>query len=432
MTAVRRPASTRVRPRRAAPAGSLVARRWLSNGCCSPSRGASAPASRWRSRRWRGWCGRSSRPCTATTRSSTTSSSSSASSARASCSSTTSPTCRRVARSCSRPTARRRRSSPPPAPRQLRRRLGVPARHQGPPRGAGARRQGLPHRLRRPRGPRGGGRHDGRRARRDHRVESVDEVERAARTSTSPVALLAQTTLSHRDWAGVAVAVARAVPRRVDARAQRPVLRHDEPPVGADGAGRRGATRSSSSARRTRRTPGALEKLAREAGCSVGRTASTTPTSSRPSSRRPIVGVTAGASAPNELVEAVIARLAPDDGVEVVRVTDEDEYFPPPRNLRELQAAIEVTATVDARRLADRSPCGRRPRHCRQRRARGAPRLTRPSANAGGDLRGIEERLQVLLQLSRHLRERVAARRDQPTTGGAGIGSPTSTWILYG
>jgi 4-hydroxy-3-methylbut-2-enyl diphosphate reductase len=30
----------------------------------------------------------------------------------------------------------------------------------------------------------------------------------------------------------------------------------------------------------------------------------------------------------------------------VVRVTDEDEYFPPPRNIRELQTAIEEAATV--------------------------------------------------------------------------------------
>ena len=54
-------------------------------------------------------------------------------------------------------------------PRQglVRRRQRVPARDQGPPRGQGARGQGLPHRLRRPRGPRGGGGHDGRRARGD-------------------------------------------------------------------------------------------------------------------------------------------------------------------------------------------------------------------------------------------------------------------------
>ena len=51
-----------------------------------------------------------------------------------------------------------------------------------------------------------------------------------------------------------------------------------------------------------------------------------------------VVGVTAGASAPEDLVQAVIARLAPTDGVVPVHVTDEDEYFPPPRELRELMA----------------------------------------------------------------------------------------------
>ena len=57
------------------------------------------------------------------------------------------------------------------------------------------------------------------------------------------------------------------------------------------------------------------------------------------------VGVTAGASAPEELVDEVLTRLAPSAGVEVVTVTDEDEYFPPPRTIRDLQAAIEVAAT---------------------------------------------------------------------------------------
>ncbi len=93
-----------------------LGRRWPSTGCCSPRPGASAPAWRWRSRRWRGWCGPSSRPCTATTRSSTTSWSSTASATSASCSSTTSPRCRRAARSCCRPTARRPRSWPRPGP----------------------------------------------------------------------------------------------------------------------------------------------------------------------------------------------------------------------------------------------------------------------------------------------------------------------------
>jgi 4-hydroxy-3-methylbut-2-enyl diphosphate reductase len=46
------------------------------------------------------------------------------------------------------------------------------------------------------------------------------------------------------------------------------------------------------------------------------------------------------------LVEAIIARMAPRDGVFHERVTDEDEYFPPPRNIRDLQAAIGVAAAA--------------------------------------------------------------------------------------
>ena len=59
-----------------------------------------------------------------------------------------------------------------------------------------------------------------------------------------------------------------------------------------------------------------------------------------------VVGVTAGASAPEDSCEAVIARLAPVDGVEPVHVTDEDEYFPPPRELRELIPALDRVAAL--------------------------------------------------------------------------------------
>lgn len=55
-----------------------------------------------------------------------------------------------------------------------------------------------------------------------------------------------------------------------------------------------------------------------------------------PSGLQGTVGVTAGASAPDELVEEVIARLSPRDGIEHVKFTDEDEYFPPPPELRDL------------------------------------------------------------------------------------------------
>ena len=59
-----------------------------------------------------------------------------------------------------------------------------------------------------------------------------------------------------------------------------------------------------------------------------------------------VVGVTAGASAPEELVRAVLERLAPRHGVEEVTVTDEDEYFPLPPELRDLLRATAAAAAV--------------------------------------------------------------------------------------
>jgi 4-hydroxy-3-methylbut-2-en-1-yl diphosphate reductase len=59
-----------------------------------------------------------------------------------------------------------------------------------------------------------------------------------------------------------------------------------------------------------------------------------------------VVGVTAGASAPEDVVRAVVDELAPTDGVEPVFVTDEAEYFPPPRELRELMPALDALASL--------------------------------------------------------------------------------------
>ncbi len=54
-----------------------------------------------------------------------------------------------------------------------------------------------------------------------------------------------------------------------------------------------------------------------------------------------IVGVTAGASAPDASVRAVIAAVAPSHGVETLQVTTEGEYFPPPPQLRGFIAALQ-------------------------------------------------------------------------------------------
>ncbi len=53
------------------------------------------------------------------------------------------------------------------------------------------------------------------------------------------------------------------------------------------------------------------------------------------------VGVTAGASAPDQSVRAVIEAVG-DIGGEVLRVTTEDEYFPLPPSLRTLLAALQA------------------------------------------------------------------------------------------
>jgi len=176
-----------------------------------------------------------------------------------------------------------------------------------------------------------------------YRVESAEDV-LALPDLPEPIAVLAQTTLSHRDWAG-ALDTARErwpnlwVPGRSDlcfATTNRQSALMALAPR-CDAIVVIGSANSSN----TR----ALEKLAIEAGCpSVHRVNSV----DELPELHGVVGVTAGASAPEELIAAVIARLDPEHGVEEVRITDEDEYFPPPRNIRDLQAAIEVAATVVA------------------------------------------------------------------------------------
>lgn len=174
------------------------------------------------------------------------------------------------------------------------------------------------------------------------RVESVADVDALAEFG-EPVALLAQTTLSHRDWEQVAVRVRERfpdvwTPGRSDlcfatTNRQAALMAMAER---CDAIVVIGSANSSN----TR----ALEKLAHEAGCE--RVYRVNAAEELPGDLDGVVGVTAGASAPDELVEAVIAHLQPLHGVEVVHVTDEDEYFPPPRNIRSLQLAVGTVATV--------------------------------------------------------------------------------------
>jgi 4-hydroxy-3-methylbut-2-enyl diphosphate reductase len=175
-----------------------------------------------------------------------------------------------------------------------------------------------------------------------HRVESVDEVD-ALPAFEQPVALLAQTTLSHRDWADVADATRARFPElwmpgRSDlcfATTNRQSALMAIAPR-CDAMVVIGSANSSNTM--------ALASIAREAGCA--RVLRVNGPEELPDDLHGTVGVTAGASAPEELVDAVIDALQPIDGVDEISFTDEDEYFPPPRNLRDLVQAIDVAATV--------------------------------------------------------------------------------------
>jgi 4-hydroxy-3-methylbut-2-enyl diphosphate reductase len=156
----------------------------------------------------------------------------------------------------------------------------------------------------------------------------------------APVALLAQTTLSHDEWRGLMESARTRfpdlwMPNRSDLcfattnrQAALKAIASE-----ADAVVVIGSANSSNTV--------ALETVARASGCP--RVLRINEADELPDDLFGTVGVTAGASAPEALVQEVIARLAPTDGVTEVTETTEDEYFPPPPELRELLRAVGTT-----------------------------------------------------------------------------------------
>jgi 4-hydroxy-3-methylbut-2-enyl diphosphate reductase len=174
-------------------------------------------------------------------------------------------------------------------------------------------------------------------------VETPEDVDALDLPKDEPVALLAQTTLSHDEWSDVrdrAVELFPALwqPGRSDlcfaTTNRQAALRAI---VDASSAIVVIGSENSSNTR-------ALEKVAIASGSP--RVLRVNNADELPSDLSGVIGLTAGASAPDELVEAVIARLNPAEGIEIVRVTDEDEYFPPPPELRKLVSALESTVAL--------------------------------------------------------------------------------------
>ncbi|MEZ5268389.1 MAG: hypothetical protein R2789_07450 [Microthrixaceae bacterium] len=172
-----------------------------------------------------------------------------------------------------------------------------------------------------------------------HRVESVEEVR--ALPQQEPVALLAQTTLSHRDWAAVADATRERFPETwMPGRSDLCFATTNRQTALLEIASRCGAVLVIGSANSSNTR--ALEKLAVDASCETVLRINSAEATDRPVGNR---RCHRQRPAPEELVRSVIDALDPSEGVEEVRVTDE-EVLPPPRSLRDLPAAIELVGTV--------------------------------------------------------------------------------------
>jgi 4-hydroxy-3-methylbut-2-enyl diphosphate reductase len=183
-----------------------------------------------------------------------------------------------------------------------------------------------------------------------HLVEEEGDVDKLDIDPEAPVALLAQTTLAHEEWEGI---VTRARERYPD------IWMPGRSDLCYATTNRQGAVKAVAprcdamvvlgSANSSNTV--ALVKVATAAGCP--RVLRVNSPGEVPRDLTGVVGVTAGASAPDWLINDLLDRLAPARGVEVVQTTDEDEYFPPPPELRELLRCLGLAASLTHGTLLD-------------------------------------------------------------------------------
>ncbi len=163
-------------------------------------------------------------------------------------------------------------------------------------------------------------------------VETVDDID-ALTQDDRPVALLAQTTLAVPEWSALADRTKERLgevwmPGRSDLCY---ATTNRQAAVGAiaphiDTLIVIGSENSSN----TR----ALVRVAKSHG--VAKVLRINSESELPEDLSGVIGITAGASAAEDVVTRVVDRLAPVNGCEVVTATIEEEFFPAPPELREL------------------------------------------------------------------------------------------------
>lgn len=169
-----------------------------------------------------------------------------------------------------------------------------------------------------------------------HRVETVAEV-RDMPAPDGPVAFLAQTTLALDEWRSILDAAQERWPELwVPGRSDLCFATTNRQTALRAIAGRCDTMVVIGSANSSNTL--ALARTAVAAGCP--RVLRINTAAELPEDLAGVVGVIAGASAPESLVEEVLERLAPANGTEEVQAVPEDEYFPLPRELREVLRAV--------------------------------------------------------------------------------------------
>jgi len=167
-------------------------------------------------------------------------------------------------------------------------------------------------------------------------IQSEADIDRAAQRP-GPYALLSQTTLSQDEWAHLreyALAVIPDIwmPNRSDlcfaTTNRQGALRAVA--ADADAVVVIGSANSSNTV--------ALTDVARSVGST--RVLRVNGVDELPTDLTGVVAVTAGASAPESLVRDVLSFLDAREGVDTFEFTTEDEYFPPPPELREILRAL--------------------------------------------------------------------------------------------
>jgi 4-hydroxy-3-methylbut-2-enyl diphosphate reductase len=175
-----------------------------------------------------------------------------------------------------------------------------------------------------------------------HLVETRADVEALSLPDDRPVAFLAQTTLSLDEWRDVLQASEQRWPTMWQpGRSDLCYATTNRQAALKEIAGKADSVVVIGSANSSNTL--ALAKVATAMG--NPRVVRVNGPAELPDDLEGVVGVTAGASAPEELVDSVIAALAPTGGVSLVNVLDEDEYFPPPPELRRvLEATVYLLA----------------------------------------------------------------------------------------